>query len=117
MRAGPEREGQSRTFEMKIGVATTNARTIVLLDTSDQHFDGTPESTHPWAIFRYVPSGETVKVRPGEPFGCPGSAERYKLNGVYYDKVWLERQEDKPVVHPDGAANGSQPIRSETNST
>jgi uncharacterized protein YceK len=116
-RAIRERERQSRTFEMRIGVATTNAPTMMLLDTSDQHFDGTPLSTRPWAIFLSIPSGETVTVIYGESFSCPGTTERYELKLVYYDRVSLEREKDKQIVQPDSAANGSQPIRSGTNRT
>ena len=90
-RQAVEDERRSRTFEMTAGVQSTNLPALLLLDTSDRHFDGTPASTKPWATFRLMPSGSTVKATPGVPFGGPDSSQRYQLESVYYDKVWVER--------------------------
>lgn len=86
-----ETERRSRIFEMTVGVQTTNAPALLLLDTSDRHFDGTPASTKPWATFSLIPSQNTVKATSGTPFGVPNGPEKYKLESVYYDKVWVER--------------------------
>ena len=90
VRVPKEKDRQSRMFDMPLGVQTTNAPSMILLDTSGRHIFDQSESA-PWATFKEVSSGRIFKVTWPETFGCADSPEIYKLNCVSYDGVRVER--------------------------
>lgn len=96
-RVPEEKARQSRMFDMAFGVQTTNAPGLILLDTSGRHGPNPPEAP-PWATFREVSSGRTVKVTWPEPFGCADSPERYRLYCVSSDGVRVERLKQKDSI-------------------
>ena len=97
VRVPAERDRQSRTFRMDIGVKTTNAPALILLDTSVTRWYKShhKESMEPlWATFRCVASGEIIKVNHGDkPFGCVGTAETYEV--VLFGENYVEMEKLK----------------------
>ena len=101
-RVPKERDRQSRMFDMTLGVQTTNAPGMILLDTSGRHIYEESEAP-PWATFREVSSGRIMKVTWPEPFGCADSPEIYILNCVSYDGVRVERLKRAKDIQQAGA--------------
>jgi uncharacterized protein YceK len=100
-----EKERRSRVFEMAIGVQTTNAPGQILLDTSSRHDPNPPESP-PWATFRNASSGTILKVTWPESFGFPDSPDWYRLERVFYDRVWVEKLKQRPDVQQSVGGDG-----------
>jgi uncharacterized protein YceK len=96
-RAPAERDRRSRTFDMAIGVQTTNALGLVLVDTS-QRGDPNPPVSPPWAAFRDLASGRVIKVTWPSTFGCADNPDTYRLECVFHDGVRVERMKRKDSI-------------------
>ena len=96
IRAQRENERKSRTFQMQVGVATTNAPALLLLETSVTRWErsGFREPLNPlWATFQCLSSGEIVKAQYNTPFSYECGEEKYKV--VYFDKDYVHIEKQK----------------------